>query len=112
MRPAAGCGGAGDGRQRWRIPIQADGWPTWTRDGRLLVDGASPDTIAPNRFLTSVDVRSGRPLWHSALPMLANRPAAPLSAGAVIQVVDPQRLCLDVGTGRSVDQPTGSEAKP
>ena len=51
-------------------------------------------------------------LWHSALPMLANRPAAPLGAGAVIQVVDPQRVCLDVGIGRSVDQPTGSEAKP
>jgi outer membrane protein assembly factor BamB len=103
---------AGDGRRRWRIPIQADGWPTWTPDGRLLVDGASPDTIAPNQFLTSVDVRSGRLLWHSALPMLANRPAAPLGAGAVIQVVDPQRVCLDVGIGRSVDQPTGSEAKP
>jgi hypothetical protein len=54
-----------------------------------------------------VDVRSGRLLWHSALPMLANRPAAPLGAGAIIQVVDPQRVCLDVGIGRSVDQPTG-----
>jgi outer membrane protein assembly factor BamB len=102
----------GDGRVRWRLPIQAGDWPTWTPDGRLLVVGAPPAISTPTQSLTCVDVRSGKLLWRGPLPNLANRPAAPLGAGAVIQVVDPQRVCLDVGIGRSVDQPTGSEAKP
>jgi hypothetical protein len=46
----------------------------------------------------------GRLLWHSLLPTIAYRPAAPLGAGAVIQVVDPQRVCVDVGISRSVDR--------
>jgi outer membrane protein assembly factor BamB len=103
---------AGDGRVRWRIPIQAGGWPTWTPDGRLLVVGSPPGTTVPKQSLTSVDVRSGRLLWHSALPMIADRPATPLGAGAVIQVWDPQRACAGVGTGRYGDQASRSVAEP
>ena len=102
----------GDGRVRWRIPIQAGGWPTWTPDGRLLVVGSPPGTTVPKQSLTSVDVRGGRLLWRSALPMLAGRPAAPLGAGAVIQGWDPLRGCADVGTGRYGDQASRSVAEP
>jgi outer membrane protein assembly factor BamB len=89
---------ARDGKLGWRIPIQADGWPTWTPDGRLLIVGSPPDSSVPRPALTAVDVRSGRLLWRSALPMIAGRPATPLGAGAVIQVWDPARGCADVGT--------------
>jgi len=89
---------AGDGRLRWRTPIEAGGWPTWTPDGRLLVVGSPPDAREPERSLTAVDLRSGRLLWHSPLPLIAERPAAPLGTGAVIQMWDPQRACADVGT--------------
>jgi outer membrane protein assembly factor BamB len=87
-----------DGDLGWRIPVQADGWPTWTPDGRLLIVGAPPDSTAPKPSLTAVDVRGGRLLWRSALPMIAARPATPLEGGAVIQVWDPPRGCADVGT--------------
>jgi outer membrane protein assembly factor BamB len=103
---------AGDGRVGWRLPIQAGGWPAWTPDGRLLVVGSPPGSTLPQQSLTSVDVRSGRLLWHSALPMIADRPAAPLQAGAVIQVWDPQRACAGVGTGRYGDQPARSATEP
>ncbi len=93
-----------DGQLRWRVPIQAGGWPTWTPDGRLLLVGAPPDSSVPEQSLTAVDVRRGRLLWRSALPLVADRPAAPLGAGAVIQVWDPVRACADVGTA-SVDTP-------
>jgi outer membrane protein assembly factor BamB len=89
---------ARDGDLGWRIPIQADGWPTWTPDGRLLIVGSPPDSTAPKPSLTAVDVRGGRLLWRSALPMIADRPATPLKGGAVIQVWDPPRGCADVGT--------------
>ncbi len=85
---------ARDGRPRWRVPVQADGWPAWTRDGRLLVVGSPPSqgaTLAQS--LTSVDVRSGRLLWRGGLPMVADRPAAPLGGGAAIQVWDPGHAC-------------------
>jgi len=87
-----------DGRMRWRIPVQADHWPTWTPDGRLLVVGSPPGSSVPDESLTAVDVRGGRLLWRSPLPMIADRPAAPLGAGAVIQVWDPQRGCATAGT--------------
>ena len=89
---------ARDGDLGWRIPIQADGWPTWTPDGRLLIVGSPPDSTAPKPSLTAVDVRGGRLLWRSGLPMVADRPATPLGGGAVIQVWDPPRGCADVGT--------------
>jgi outer membrane protein assembly factor BamB len=89
---------ARDGQLGWRIPIQVGGWPTWTLDGRLLIVGAPPDSSAPKPALTAVDVRGGRLLWRSALPMIADRLATPLGAGAVIQVWDPVRVCADVGT--------------
>jgi hypothetical protein len=89
---------ARDGDLGWRIPIQADHWPTWTPDGRLLIVGSPPDSTAPKPSLTAVDVRGGRLLWRSALPMIADRPATPLEGGAVIQVWDPPRICADVGT--------------
>jgi outer membrane protein assembly factor BamB len=89
---------ARDGRLAWRIPVQAGGWPTWTADGRLLLVGSPPDSTTPTPSLTAVDTRAGRLLWRGALPMMADRPAAPLGAGAVIQVGDPARVCADVGT--------------
>jgi len=103
----------GDGRVRWRIPIQAGGWPTWTPDGRLVV-GAPSGSSDPTQSLTCVDVRRGRLLWRRALPMVAGRPAAPLGAGAVIQVWDPARVCADVGTGlgRNEGQAAGPVAEP
>lgn len=87
-----------DGQLRWRIPIQGGGWPTWTPDGRLLVVGAPPESRTPQPSLTAVDVHHGRLLWHSPLPLAAGRPAAPLGAGAVIQVWDPLRVCAQGGT--------------
>jgi outer membrane protein assembly factor BamB len=98
---------ARDGRVGWRVPLQADHWPTWTPDGRLLIVGSPPDSTAPKPSLTAVDVRGGRLLWRSALPMNADRPATPLGGGAVIQVWDPPRGCADVGDGsaRSVAVP-------
>ena len=94
---------ARDARVSWRVPIDAGGWPTWTPEGRLLIVGTPPGTSAPQPALTAVDVRGGRLLWRSALPMVAGRPAIPLGAGAVIQLWDPPRFCADVGTatGRS-----------
>jgi outer membrane protein assembly factor BamB len=89
---------AQDGRAAWRVPLQADHWPTWTPDGRLLIVGSPPDSTAPKPSLTAVDLRAGRLLWRSALPMIANRPATPLGDGAVIQVSDPPRACTAVGT--------------
>ena len=89
---------ARDGRVAWRVPVQADQWPTWTPDGRLLIVGSPPDSTTPDESLTAVDLRGGQLLWRSALPMIADRPAAPLGAGAVIQVWDPPRGCADVGT--------------
>ena len=89
---------ARDGDLGWRIPIQADHWPTWTPDGRLLIVGSPPDSPAPKPSLTAVDVRGGRLLWRSPLPMIADRPATPLGGGAVIQMWDPPRGCADVGT--------------
>jgi outer membrane protein assembly factor BamB len=89
---------AQDGRVRWRVPVQADHWPTWTPDGRLLIVGSPPDSTVPKPSLTAVDVRAGRLLWRSTLPMAADHPAAPLGAGAVIQVWDPPRGCALVGT--------------
>jgi outer membrane protein assembly factor BamB len=86
---------ARDGHPRWRVSIQADGWPAWTRDGRLLVVGSTSKGGNLTQSLTSVDVRSGRLLWRGALPMVADRPAAPLGAGAVIQVADPRVACAD-----------------
>jgi outer membrane protein assembly factor BamB len=105
---------ARDGRLGWRIPIQADDWPTWTPDGRLLIVGSPPNSTVPRPSLTAVDAGSGRLLWRSALPMIAGRPATPLGAGAVIQVWDPVRGCVDVGSAtvgpgdraaRSADMP-------
>jgi outer membrane protein assembly factor BamB len=87
-----------DGRLRWRIPIQVGGWPTWTPDDRLLTVGAAPHSRTPQQSLIAVDVLRGRLLWHSPLPLAADRPATPLGAGAVIQVWDPIRICADVGT--------------
>jgi outer membrane protein assembly factor BamB len=89
---------ARDGQLGWRVPLQADHRPTWTRDGRLLIVGAPPHSSVPKPSLTAVDVRSGRLLWRSPLPMIADRPATPLGAGAVIQVWDPARGCADVGS--------------
>jgi outer membrane protein assembly factor BamB len=89
---------ARDGQLRWRVPLQADHWPTWTPDGRLLIVGSPPHSSVPKPSLTAVDVRSGRLLWRSPLPMTADRPATQLGAGAVIQVWDPARGCADVGT--------------
>jgi outer membrane protein assembly factor BamB len=89
---------ARDGQLGWRIPLQADHRPTWTRDGRGLIVGAPPHSSVPKPSLTAVDVRSGRLLWRRPLPMLADRPATPLGAGAVIQVWDPARGCAGVGT--------------
>lgn len=89
---------AGDGRVGWRVPVQVGGWPTWTLDGRLLIVGAPPDSSAPKPALTAVDARGGRLLWRSPLPMMADRPATPLGAGAVIQVWDPAPACADVGS--------------
>jgi outer membrane protein assembly factor BamB len=103
---------ARDGRVGWRVPVQADHWPAWTPDGRLLIVGSPPDSTAPKPSLTAVDVRGGRLLWRGALPMTADRPAAPLGAGAVIQVWDPPRGCADAGTAsvgvgeRGVGSPT------
>jgi hypothetical protein len=103
-----------DGRVAWRVPVQADQWPTWTPDGRLLIVGSPPHSTTPGQSLTAVDLHSGRLLWRSVLPMIADRPAAPLRAGAVIQVWDPHRGCATVGTasvgvgdrgGRSVGVP-------
>lgn len=88
---------ADDGRLRWRIPMEAGGWPTWTADGRLLVVGA-PGGGGSRQSLLAVDVRDGRLLWQSELPLNADRPAAPLGSGAVIQVWVPQRVCAAVGT--------------
>ncbi|HEX8863227.1 MAG TPA: PQQ-binding-like beta-propeller repeat protein [Actinomycetes bacterium] len=105
---------ARDGRVAWRVPVQADQWPTWTPDGRLLIVGSPPDSTTPEQSLTAVDLHDGRLLWRSALPMIADRPAAPLGTGAVIQVWDPQRACATAGTasvgmggrgGRSVGMP-------
>jgi outer membrane protein assembly factor BamB len=89
---------ADDGGLRWRIPMMAGGWPTWTADGRLLVVGAPAGSSGSQQSLLAVDVRDGRLLWHSELPLNANRPAAPLGAGAVIQMWDPQRACALVDT--------------
>ena len=89
---------ARDGRLGWRVPVQAGGWPTWTPDGRLLIVGSPPYSTVPKPALTAVDVRSGRLLWRSPLPMIATRSATPLGPGAVIQVWDPQLACADVGT--------------
>lgn len=88
---------ARDGRPRWRLPIQADGWPAWTQDGRLLVVGSVSHGGGLAQSLSCVDLRRGRPLWRGALPMVADRPAAPLGAGAAIQVADPARACAAVG---------------
>ena len=88
---------ARDGRVAWRVPVQAGGWRTWTADGRLLLVGPPPDGTTPTSSLTVVDTRAGRLLWRGPLPMMAGRPAAPLGAGAVIQVWDPARVCADVG---------------
>jgi hypothetical protein len=85
-----------DGRERWRIPIQADGWPAWTQDGRLLMVGSRSQGGGLTQSLTSVDLSRGRLLWRGALPMVADRPAAPLGAGAAIQVADPEHGCADV----------------
>ncbi len=85
-----------DGRERWRIPIQADGWPAWTQDGRLLMVGSRSQGGGLTQSLTSVDLSCGRLLWRGALPMVADRPAAPLGAGAAIQVADPEHACADV----------------
>jgi outer membrane protein assembly factor BamB len=90
--------GAGEGRVAWRVPVQADHWPTWTPDGRLLIVGSPPDSTTPDESLTAVDVRGGRLLWRSGLPMIADRPATPLGGGAVIQVWDPPRGCATAGT--------------
>ncbi|HEX6678009.1 MAG TPA: PQQ-binding-like beta-propeller repeat protein [Actinomycetes bacterium] len=84
---------AGDGHLRWRMPVQADGWPAWTRDGRLLVVGSVSTGGNLQQSLSCVDVRRGRSLWVGALPMVADRPATPLGAGAVIQAWDPGRAC-------------------
>jgi outer membrane protein assembly factor BamB len=89
---------ADDGRLRWRIPMEPGDWPTWTADGRLLVVGPPVGSSGSQRSLFAVDVRDGRLLWHSELPLNADRPAGPLGDGAVIQVWDPQRACADVGT--------------
>jgi outer membrane protein assembly factor BamB len=92
---------ARDGAVRWRVPVQAGGWPTWTSNGRLLVVGSPPAARTPEMSLTAVDVRAGRVLWRSPLPMHADRPAAALGSGAVIQVWDPPRACArggDLGT--------------
>jgi outer membrane protein assembly factor BamB len=86
-----------DGRPRWRLPVQADGWPAWTQDGRLLVVGSVSHGGGLAQSLSCVDVHRGRPLWRGALPMVADRPAAPLGAGAVIQVWEPARACAEVG---------------
>jgi outer membrane protein assembly factor BamB len=104
---------ARDGRVRWRIPLQVGGWPVWTPDGRLLIVGVPTDG-GPERSLTAVDVRGGRLLWRGALPMNADRPAAPLGGGAVIQVWDPRQICLQVGTARvgAGDRAAGSAAEP
>jgi outer membrane protein assembly factor BamB len=105
---------ARDGRVAWRVPVQADHWPTWTADGRLLIVGSPPHSTTPEESLTAVDLHGGQLLWRSVLPMIADRPATPLGAGAVIQVWDPQRGCAAAGTasvgagdrgGRSVAVP-------
>jgi outer membrane protein assembly factor BamB len=88
---------ARDGHPRWRLPVRADGWPAWTQDGRLLVVGSVSHGGGLAQSLTCVDVHRGRPLWRGALPMVADRPAAPLGAGAAIQVWDPARACAAVG---------------
>jgi outer membrane protein assembly factor BamB len=86
---------ARDGRLAWRLPVQAGGWPRWTPDGRLLIVGWPPDGSGPKPVLTAVDTRRGRLLWRAPLPTTADRPAAPLGAGAVMQVWDPPRVCAD-----------------
>ena len=80
-----------------RIVNPRDGWPAWTQDGRLLVVGSVSHGGGLAQSLSCVDVHRGRPLWRGALPMVADRPAAPLGAGAVIQVWDPARACAEVG---------------
>jgi len=103
---------ADDGRVRWRIPMQVGGWPAWTPDGRLLVVGAPTATGSrgPQQSLTAVNVGDGRLLWHSELPLNADRPAAPLGAGAVIQVWDPPRGCAAVGVAHG--DASGTDGAP
>jgi len=105
QNPTSLAARAQDGRVRWRIPMQLAGWPTWTPDGRLLVVGAPAGSTGPQQSLLAVDVRDGRLLWRSPLPLNADRPAALLGAGAVIQVWDPDPVhaCAAVGTASGAD---------
>lgn len=71
---------AADGSIRWRTAIDA-------------VPGASP--AGGDESLLTIATDSGQVLSRSRLPLLGGRPATPLGDGAVIQVSDPRRACLD-----------------
>ena len=98
---------AADGSIRWRTAIDAvPGTPRWTAAGRVLLTrtpihpavpaaapGASP--AGGDESLLTIATDSGQVLSRSRLPLLRGRPATPLGNGAVIQVSDPRRACLD-----------------
>jgi hypothetical protein len=95
---------AASGRVRWRRglpgPLHLDTNPAV--DQLALVTGSDVVLVTPGprceppTFLAAYRAGDGRRRWRIPIQ----------------QVVDPQRVCLDVGIGRSVDPPTGSEAKP
>jgi hypothetical protein len=96
--------GALDGAVRWRTSLAAlPGTPRWTTGGRLLLTGtldrsAAASPGARSSSLLTIATASGRVISRSRLPLLSERPATALGDGAVIQVADPQRACLDAGT--------------